>query len=52
MFLTQVRLEMMQTVIRKRGFEDTWTIYFCDAAENVPLSKESELKQLFTVLIK
>jgi len=33
------REEMLTEVIRTRGFEDKWTIWFADLAENVTVSR-------------
>lgn len=32
------REEMMNEVIRTNGFENKWTIWFCELAENISIS--------------
>lgn len=41
---------MLDEVIRTRGFEDQWTIWFAELIENESLSSDSLLNAMITAL--
>ena len=36
-----IREQMIDEVIRTRGFEDKWTVWFCGLAEDTSISDEA-----------
>ena len=45
------REEMMNEVIRPNGFENKWTIWFCELAENTSISNSALLNAMACAII-
>ena len=46
-----IREQMIDEVIRARGFEDKWTVWFCELAEDTSISDKALQSAMVCALI-